>query len=124
MSLRDFITGDELYNPHIRIYDSKKKDYIHINSTTFGDEGQGNLIMPEIEVHDKNGRKGKKDNFTEFHDKIRKGEIYAVEAVVIELSPIGHKRPQISGKVMNQTIIGFLEKSIYESFLEKANSKI
>ena len=96
MSLIDNITGEEVYNPHIRIYNpSNSKKYLTINSTTYGEEIQEDLIFPE-EV---DGRQ-----------KAKESGLYAVTAVVVSQSRLGHKRPQNSGHVLSETLIGYLTK--------------
>ena len=105
MSLID-ITGNEIYNPHIRIYTpGSNTKFTCMNSTSFGEEGQENLIFPETI----NGNLETRDRH------------YRVTAVVTEQSRFGHKRPQISGEVISETILEYLNQEAIISIYEKNN---
>lgn len=106
MSLSDSITNtnDGLYNPHIRIYAPGSCDkFGWINSTTFGEEGQSNLIFPEEISSDIEERK----------------KYYRITAVVLEQNRHGHKRPKLTGQVISETLMGYLTKPIVDSIINK-----
>tara|TARA_Y100000034_G_scaffold56950_2_gene69633 strand:- start:118 stop:468 length:351 start_codon:yes stop_codon:yes gene_type:complete len=111
MSLRDTITGGEIYTPHIRIYPIQDRENymgpLSTNATTFGDYGQENLIFPkEVALNPE-----------------RILDLHRVTAVVVEQSPIGHQRPQASGQVISETLLGYLERETFVSLIEEIKEK-
>ena len=107
MSLSDEITGGKIYNPLIRIYSPEGNKHISMNSTTFGEEGQSKLILPEKCL---------------FKNKIGAEQLYKVTAVVVEQSRAGPKRPQRSGQIRSETLIGHITETTLQSIID-ANKK-
>ncbi|MBU4069870.1 MAG: hypothetical protein KJ646_02720 [Nanoarchaeota archaeon] len=101
MSLTDEITGGEIYNPYIRIYAPNKKYYLTMNSASFGDKGQENLIFP-----------GEIESILEIKEK----KYFPVKAVIAEQIRIGHKRPQILGQVLSEILLGYLPEHIVDEY--------
>jgi hypothetical protein len=102
MSLMDEVNGDEIYNPFIRVYKpGSYKNYNCMNSTTFGEEGQSNLIFSTEIPH------------------YEREKYYRVTAVVVEQSKMGHKRPQITGRLRSETLIGYITKSTLQEIFNK-----
>ncbi len=101
----DDITEGEIYNPYIRLYQPNGQNYITMNSTSFGEEGQENLIFP-----------GQMSNLL----KTKTIRYFPVKAVIIEQNRLGHKRPQFSGQVLSEILLGYLsEDDAHKYFISK-----
>tara|TARA_Y100000310_G_scaffold327840_1_gene394800 strand:+ start:584 stop:976 length:393 start_codon:yes stop_codon:yes gene_type:complete len=120
MSLTESFTGDEIYNPFVRIYIPKSKflssegystgsltEYHSLNSRTFGEISQRDLIPPEEIPQDQ---------------KLRDSH-YRVTAVVVEQSSESDKRPMVEGHVLGEIFMGYLDGEGFKFLKERVRRR-